>query len=92
MNRSSGTGSPRLPPRSAQNESSESGPSCSAMQVAVQFDRSSMPAGMPCQNDIGSPKMCVVTPARRRCAAAASPCGPAPMIATSVSVMFPPRC
>ena len=44
-----------------------------------------------CQNDIGSPKILTSTPARRRCAAAASPYGPAPMMATLVSVtVLPP--
>src|SRR5579875_3122704 len=57
------------------------------MQVAVQFDRSSMPAGMVRQNDIGSPSTCTSTPARRRCAVADSPYGPAPTTATSVSGM-----
>src|SRR4029077_11873427 len=64
---------------------------CSAMQVAVQLERSRRPAGMLfCQNDMGSPKILTSTPARRRCAAAASPYGPAPMMATLVSVTVRP--
>jgi hypothetical protein len=54
------------------------------MQVAVQFERSSIPSGMVRQKDIGSPKMRVSTPVPRSCAAAASPYGPAPRIATSL--------
>jgi len=42
-----------------------------------------MPRGMfRFQNSIGSPKIRVSTFLARRCAAAASPYGPAPMIAT----------
>src|SRR3954451_7700210 len=59
------------------------------MQVAVQFDLSNMPAGISRQNDIGSPMTRISTPAWRRCAAAASPYGPAPRMATSVSDMDP---
>jgi hypothetical protein len=36
------------------------------MQVAVQFERSSMPFGIVRQNDIGSPMIRHSTPARRR--------------------------
>src|ERR1700691_3648508 len=91
MKRSSGTGEPKLVPVAAQNESRDSSPSYSAMQVAVQLERSSRPDGMLfCQNDIGSPKIRTSTPARRRCAAAASPYGPAPMMATLTSVTVRP--
>jgi hypothetical protein len=49
------------------------------------LDRSNMPFGIVRQNAIGSPKTRTSTPARRRCAAAERPYGPAPITATGVS-------
>src|SRR4051795_11612522 len=60
------------------------------MHVADQLDRSSIPRGMVRQKAIGSPRTWVSIPARRRWAVTASPCGPAPITATAVSVMSSP--
>ena len=56
MKRASGTGLSMRAHGSAQNASRDNWPWKSAMQVAVQFELSSMPVGMPCQKDIGSPR------------------------------------
>ena len=63
----------RAAARARCNASSESGPSYSAIDVAVRFDRSNMPSGIVCQNDIGDPITWHSTDARRRWAAAAIP-------------------
>ena len=55
------------------------------MFVALMLERSRIPLGMPCQNDIGTPNTCVATPTRLRWTAADKPWGPAPMTATSRS-------
>jgi hypothetical protein len=50
-------------------------------------DRSDIPRGICLSHDaIGSPNTTVSTPAWRRCAAADSPYGPAPITATSCTI------
>src|SRR5947208_15395898 len=60
------------------------------MLVALMFERSFMPSGIALQNDIGRPKTCGCTPAWRICTAAERPCGPAPITATSRSMLIAP--
>src|SRR3954453_4938429 len=62
-----------------------SGPRGSPMLVAAYGDLSNIPTGIRSQKDIGRPTTDTVIPAFRRDAAAASPYGPAPRIATSAT-------
>src|SRR5919198_5382487 len=85
MNASSGTGWSNSRPLSALNASSENGPRCSAMFVAPQFERRSIPGGMERQKDIGEPNTAAEIPARCSWTEAARPDGPAPRITTFAS-------
>src|SRR5207302_311843 len=83
-NRSSGTGiSSGSSCRTRQ--SSRLIPDGAPMLQAAYGERNNILLGIPCQKDIGSPKIRVSSPPRaRRWAAVARPYGPAPTIATSI--------
>src|SRR5438105_13371350 len=89
MKRLSGTGAARWLPLAAWYASSVSDGFGAAICVAVQLERRSMPTGMWCsQKDMGSPNTPTSKPLTvPKCAAAASPYGPAPTIITSYVVI-----
>src|SRR5476651_2187652 len=65
------------------------------MFEAKPWDLRNMPAGIfPAHRCMGWPKMRKLMPAARRCAAADSPYGPAPTMATSTAslMLVPPPC